>query len=289
MRVNYITFCDERMPAYRYRMEMPGKYIGDYEITIYPVDADIHVYSKPYHDDPYILANMIETASRSPFVFDLCDDLFWRTSNVTVYIRQMMEMAEVVTTSTEAMRELIFDQTGIDSVVISDPYEFDEKPIKDISEPKYLWFGTATNLVTLKGFNEPIEIVCQMSESVKKILDSLECDYTFTEWSLESMKAAFDRNNIAYIPSDDSRKRSVKSPNRVVESIRQGLSVITDPVPSYLQFSEWISFDKPKQLVPEAQQYVRENFDISIIGEQWKNLFGSISGADRELSMAGSM
>lgn len=296
MRINYVTLCDERMPAYRYRMRMPGEYIGDYAITRMPVEADIHVYSKPYHDNAGLLAATLEIASRQPFVFDICDDLFSRPPDVVSYIRQMMDMAAVVTTSTHAMQDLIREETGIEAVVISDPCEFGQRPIKDISEPRVMWFGTATNIGLLKGtyINYPFEIVCQLNELTEPFLKKIPFDFTFTEWSLESMQAAFDRNNVVFIPTSPLRKKQVKSPNRVAESIRQGLSVVAGQLPAYQQFDRWItdSLDDIRQITPEAQQYVNDNFDISVIGEQWKQLFrqvlsDSTSAVATSTSMAG--
>jgi hypothetical protein len=282
IRVNYVTLSDERMPAYRYRMAIPGRYIGDYEIGRVPIEADIHVFSKPYHTDSVLLEAYKRMASGLDYVFDICDDVFERGGEVPEYTRWMIRNAKAVTASTEEMAEIVSRETSIKATVISDPCEFTQKPIKDISSPKVMWFGTGTNLGMLKGLIIPnLEIVCSDNNYVRRFLSKIPYDFKFTEWSLENLEDAFDRNNIVIIPADESRKRSVKSPNRVFESIRNGLSVVASPLPSYKQFDEYITLDTDiqrglknvKQLTPEAQEYVHDNFDISVIGEQWKQLF----------------
>jgi hypothetical protein len=288
IRVNYVTLCDERMAAYRYRMAIPGRYIGDYVISTQPVEADIYVYSKPYHDNKEILTHSLKTASGLNFVLDICDDVFRRRSIVPEYMLRMAKQAAVVTVPTKAMAEIVSRETSIDPVIISDPCEFPERPIKDISNPKVMWFGNGTNFDALKyyvGIDYPVEIVCVDNESIRINRKLLKFDHTFTEWSLENMRKAFDRNNIVIIPTLKKNNKNhnyrAKSPNRAFESIRNGLSVVASPLPSYKQFDEYITLDTDiqrglknvKQLTPEAQEYVHDNFDISVIGEQWKQLF----------------
>jgi hypothetical protein len=269
--------------------------MGNCVISDFPVKADLYVFSKPYHSSPGLLAATLEIASHRKYIFDLCDDLFWRTDDVVEYTRQMIKNAACVTTSTESMKDVIIEETGVVPVVISDPCEFSEKPIKDISEKKLMWFGTPTNVASINRLeiNYPLEIVTQLSSDVEHLLKQAPFEYTFTEWSLENMEKAFERNNIVVIPADTSqRKKRIKSPNRVFESIRNGLSVVASPIDSYKQFSKWINLDMDienvKQITPEAQKYVRDNFDISVIGEQWKTLISSLtSDAEVDSLMVG--
>lgn len=285
MRLNYVTLADERLPAYRYRMKLPGEYLGNYEITPYPVEADLHFLSKPYHSRKDILTLMLKKASKLRFVLDICDDIFERDSAVPEYMVKLSKFAAVVTVPTDEMGKRVKEETGIDAEIISDPCEFPQKEIKDISEPKVMWFGTHSNLVTLKNayIECPLEILC--SRCGYKAAKELGA--TFTEWSMENMSLAFERNNIVVVPSV-GKKRQVKSPNRVSESIRSGLSVVAAPIPSYQQFDISLNWDMNeglkniKKTTPELQKYVNDNFDISVIGEKWKNLFGSILDVEGE-------
>lgn len=286
MRLNYVTLCDERMPAYRYRMKLPGEYIGNYSITKRPEEADIHIFSKPYHSRPDLLALSLKSASKLPFVLDICDDVFKRDSLVPAYMVRMALMAQAVTVPTKGLQDRVRTETGVEAVVISDPCEFPRRGIKDISEPKIMWFGNGTNLKTLSGIDHTdleVDVIC--SESVKKYIDVVE-NFTFYEWSLDGMKKAFDRNNIVIIPSIKERTNNhnwmMKSPNRVFESIRSGLSVVAAPIPEYKQFDISLDWDikealnNIKKTTTELQDYVDSKFDISVIGEQWKLLFKQV-------------
>lgn len=278
------------MPAYRYRMQDIGEYLeDDYVITNSPVEADIHVFSKPYHNDWQILKTMLTYASACKnVVFDLCDDLFWREMFVVDYTKDMIRNAKVVTTSCESMKELIKEQTGVDAVVIEDFTYFPKKEIKDISEPKLMWFGTKTNLSQLLRVRTdyPIEVVCQSGSDSRNIMKRMLFDHTFTEWSLESMEEAFYRNNIVILPCGKDRRNLAKGHNRVSESIKSGLSVVASPIPSYQEFSDQIELTEDFENMKFKQlkdQSCIDRFDIKVIGEKWKNLFnqlGLISGVE---------
>ena len=269
------------MPAYRYRMKLPGEYLksigNSYEITDLPIEADLHIYCKPYHQNEELLEATMQLASKRRIILDICDDVFKRTGPVPQYMRNMAKMAEAITVSTEYLQQTVMNETGCEAVVISDPCEFPQKQIKDISEPKIMWFGTFTNIIALRDMdlNYPLEILC----SRKGYKAAKEIGAKFTEWSMEAMHDAFDRNNIVIIPSLDKYLQQAKSPNRVFESIRSGLSVVAAPLESYKQFDITLDWDMNnglksiKQTTPELQKYVDDNFNISVIGEQWNQLF----------------
>ena len=296
MRVNYVTAAPDTMPAVRYRMILPGNYIGDYDISMIPVEADVHVFCKPYTEDPYVLNAYKDMAKRLTYVLDICDDVFQREGPVPDYMLHMAKGAAAVTASTEQIREKLLT-FGIEAYVISDPYEFPETEPKSIDSPRVMWFGNKTSFDTLLNVecDYPVEIVCKDSKMIQHNRRLLKFPTTLTEWSIENMKRAFKRNNVVIIPSKKDTKDhtySAKSPNRVVESIRNGMSVVAAPLPSYKQFDKWITLNWDmkldlKPMTEEGQKYVRDNFDISIIGEQWKTLFDSILGVEQKSLRAG--
>jgi len=287
MQVNYITACNETMPAYRYRMRIPGQQMDVYGISHYPITADIHVLSKPYISDPLTLMSLMNMAEGLDYVFDLCDDIF-RREYVGNYIRHMISNAKAVTCSTDGMKDIILEETGVEATVISDPTEFEEQPIKDISNPSVMWFGSATNFDILKYVNCPYPVEVVSDISVKDRLKNVSFDWTFTEWSLENMQKAFKRNNVVIVPTFNDKNvnhnYTTKSPNRVFEAIRNGLSVVAAPIPEYQKFGDFITLDwnmenglkNIRQITPEAQKYVRDNHSPEVIGNQWKQLFRSL-------------
>jgi hypothetical protein len=306
LKINYVTIVNEGIPAFRYRMSRIGDYLDcEWEASTVPVKSDIYVFSKPYFKSDKLFEKHLEMASRLRFVFDICDDLFIRSQSLSDYTKAMIEMAEAVTVPTQAMYERVLAETDIKAEIISDPYEFPERPIKDISEPKVMWFGMHTSLrsINFESFPYPLEVVTLDGDDVRKYLDSRPYEIKFTEWSLDNLSEAFERNNICIVPSTLELKNQCKSPNRVIEAIRSGLSVVASPIPSYKQFDIALEWDvrkglkDVKQTTPELQKYVRDNFDISVIGEQWNKLFtrvsqsrkksSSISDVETKSSMAG--
>lgn len=267
MRLNYITLASSTVASRRLRMELIGKYIGDYEITEFPVPADVYVFTKPYIKNPLLLDSYLLRAKKLDFIFDISDPRF------SDYVKEMIGMAKAVTVPTSKMAELVKQETGVDAVVISDTYEYKESEIKDISDPKVMWFGHHSNLKYV-NVDYPIEIV-----TTKDVVEKPNKNYTMTPWSLDNMKKAFDRNNIVIIPTEFQWK----SPNRVVESIRQGMTVVASPIDAYkefdINFSTDMSINNLKQTTPELQKYVRDNFNIQVIGEKWKQLFNRVSGS----------
>lgn len=267
MRVNYVTLAEDSMASRRYRMELIGKYLGDYVVTEFPVKADIHVLTKPFITNPLLLDTYLTRARTLDFVFDISDPRF------TDYVKEMIGMAVAVTVPTVKMAELVKEETGVIATVIQDTYEFEERPIKDISEPKVMWFGHHSNLKYL-NVRYPVEVI-----TTEGVLDKVDKNYTIIPWSINNMLEAFDRNNIVVIPTE----YDWKSPNRVIESIRQGMTVVASPIDSYkefdINFSKDMGLDNLKQTTPELQKYVSDNFNIQVIGEKWKQLFEKVSSS----------
>jgi hypothetical protein len=267
MRVNYVTLAEDSMASRRYRMELIGKYLGDYVVTEFPVKADIHVLTKPFITNPLLLDTYLTRARTLDFVFDISDPRF------TDYVKEMIGMAVAVTVPTVKMAELVKEETGVIATVIQDTYEFEERPIKDISEPKVMWFGHHSNLKYL-DVRYPVEVI-----TTEGVLDKVDKNYTIIPWSIKNMLEAFDKNNIVVIPTE----YDWKSPNRVIESIRQGMTVVASPIDSYkefdINFSKDMGLDNLKQTTPELQKYVSDNFNIQVIGEKWKQLFEKVSSS----------
>lgn len=268
--------ADDRLASYRYRMQIPSRNIG-YESVFSktPVNADIHFFSKAFNPEELIMA---ESCSR--VVYDLCDDWFIQNGREK-RARDFCELADAVTCPTSQMADRIFTETGIKATVIGDPCEFTELPPKDQDELNVLWFGHSTNLnaVEFGRYKCNLEIVTSIRP---KVFGNIK----FTKWSMENMRLAFERNNVVIIPSKDHPSNYVKSPNRLVESLRSGLYVIASPLPSYREFNEYaeLVLDIPSALekrrdknrVFNGQQYIRENYSPNVIGEKWNRLFSEI-------------
>jgi len=192
--------------------------------------------------------------------------------------RKFIELADAVTCPTIQMAERIFSETGVVATVIGDPCEFPERPPKEQDELNVMWFGFPTNLDTLeiKKYNFNIEIVTKTKAAKIR-------NITLTPWSIKNMEKAFSRNNVVIIPSNNHGSKHVKSPNRLVESLRSGLYVVAAPLPSYREFGDFVELTwdtieglgkrRDTEKIRRGQEYIREHYSPEVIGDKWDRIF----------------
>ena len=293
MRINYVTSVNDRMASFRYRMRIPSesdKYESVFSVS--PVDADIHFFSKGFNSEEVEMARQCNKV-----VYDICDDWFLHKDR-NLIAREFIDIADAVTCPTKEMARRVLEETGVTAIVIGDPYEFELSPVKPVSSIKVMWFGHESNINTLdiSNYNFPIEIVTNTRERTIR-------NIRFTPWSISNLRHAFKRNNVVIIPSLNDNKNLVKSPNRVIESLISGMHVVAAPLPSYIEFRNFINidvdmnegiktgFDKNRTLA--GQKYASKNYSADSIGEKWKKLFMTVSGLTWDVgtkySKAGSM
>jgi hypothetical protein len=230
-------------------------------LSINDLSSDILIFSKPIEDDIDLAQNAKRKGKK--IVVDFCDDHFDRFS----FYRAMLELADVITCPTKKMAEKI----RWDAVVIHDPYEFDE------CEPhcggdNLLWFGHKSNL------NSFLRIFKQLGESPFRLVSNAPGTI---QWSLETMKNEFSRADIVLMPFT----KDYKSPNRTIESIRQGCFVVAEPHPSLDDIpgiwigdiKEGIEWAKQHPLEANqrtkiAQDYVKKQFSPKIVASAWKKV-----------------
>lgn len=279
MNISFVTPGDDTLASVRYRMLIPAEALTKmgHNVTVgncAPQDAGVFVFSKQYPADIFHAENAAVVGIKT--VFDVCDDHFH--DQHAGHYREMIKSCDVVTCSTQAMREVILEETGREATVIDDPYEFPEEPpvvIRPVpttygkSRGRTMWFGHKSNLPSLNGYN---------------VDDVISNAQGYMPWSMETMFMAFDRNQIVVIPHSDERKNAVKSPNRVIESIRMGKWVSASPIRSYEQFKDFANIgdvqagiemynDLPEDVlvarIKAGQDYIRERFSPETIAKQW--------------------
>jgi len=166
--------------------------------------------------------------------------------------------------------------------VITDPYEYPRMlPQMPSGEPRnLLWFGHWTNLDGLEEILPKLEKYNVMAVSAGNIPKGAKP----MQWSREGMMLAFSWSDVVIIPISGKQKNVVKSPNRMVEAIRQGRYVVANPLESYTQYGMWqgdivegLEWAKknPEEvfsLVAKAQALVEEIHSPSVVGKQWYEL-----------------
>lgn len=227
-----------------------------------PLGADVLVVSKGlFETSTEIVSRARQNGAR--ILLDLCDDHFTSPFRDTCY--QLCRTADTITASTPMMAEVIARRTQRQAFVISDPYE--APPGMPCFNPssgpvKLLWFGHPVNFDTLgtlipdlvRYASEQQINLHVVTENVANIATKLQAlseqagpgfGTRFTPWSQEALWRAMDDCDLVVIPSLPHDSKLVKSPNRLVESIRRGRFVVAYPLPSYQPLADcaWLGSD----------------------------------------------
>lgn len=221
-----------QLASYRYRCAIPMSGLRKLGIDCEALDdtsGDVVVFAKHWDSEEPRLA--LEARARgSRVVFDVCDDHFW--GRYDAHYRTMVEISQVVTCSTKAMAERVFEQTGRSGVVVTDPYEYPQREAVLSVGKNLLWFGLHRNLRSLERELPKLEDFDVMAVSNKKP----DFPVRFQPWSCNSMPEAFAWADAVIIPTD----KKTASPNRMVEAIRNGLFVIAHDIPSYRHYGMYL-------------------------------------------------
>ena len=268
------------MASYRYRAEMPSQEvakINGFKTALNDGEADIVVFAKPYAGDVEMAKKAKSEGAK--IIVDLCDDNFG-TPERELYL-EMAELADAITTATPVMRARLYDYVKKDSVVIADPYEFEEvEPHADGDD--YLWFGH------MRNFPELVSVMKIMGKRKLRVVTGPQAAQGAIPWSPYTMRQVFKASNRVILPTMEGHE--YKSPNRLINSIRQGCFPICMTHPSYLEFKHvvWVGafntglqwaelfHEDLNELVKEAQDYIRDRYSPEAIGKQWASFLESV-------------
>ncbi len=275
-----------------------------------PLSADVVIVSKGLFDESVPLA---ERAKRlgAHLLMDICDDHFSTQFSDTYFA--LCELADGIIASTPGMARVIQERTGRAATVIDDPFEAapgDARFAPTQDAIKLLWFGHPTNFDTLAamipdlvalGREQPValQVVSQDDGKIRPILANLSAVHTtsftarFTAWTQDATWQAIDDCDIVVIPSLPSAAKLIKSPNRMVESIRRGRFVAAYPLPSYQAFAKyaWLGEDvctgirwaisHPGEAlcrIKAGQHFVAEQFAPNKLASRWESVIRQYAG-----------
>jgi hypothetical protein len=236
-------------------------------------------------------------------VMDICDDHFDTVFRDTY--RLLCKIADGITASTTMMAEVISRRAGRTAQVIGDPFEAPLGEVRFQPEPgrvRLLWFGHPSNFDTLSAMMPSVvklsremavdlRVVSEEAANIRKALDRANCDFgpslkiQFTPWSAEATWQALADCDAVLIPSLSAEVKQVKSPNRLVESIRCGRFVAAYPLPSYEPLANYawlgenvvdgirwaLSHPKAAEMqVRQGQQFIAATFNPAYLAKQWE-------------------
>lgn len=187
------------------------------------------------------------------------------------FFRDFVGRVDAVVTSTPEMSALVAQFTERPVVVVTDPFEgpcgaprFSPPAQRSRSGFRrwfgnhdeggellqLVWFGHQSNwktmrgvvesLLGLRGWTIELEIITAPDCGVEEFCDEFNarhgraCRLRFTAWSLAATWEGLARAAVVLIPAwPDEASKAVKSPNRLVESLRAGRFAVVNPLPAY--------------------------------------------------------
>lgn len=244
------------------------------------------------------------------------------------FFRDLVGRVDAVVTSTPEMSALVARYTALPVTIVTDPFEGPRgaprfaPPARRSrswfgnrgggSEPLQLvWFGHPTNWKTMRAVVESLlelrewtielEIITATERGVEQFCDEFNarhgraCRLRFTPWSLAATWGGLARAALVLIPSSPhDAGKAVKSPNRLVESLRAGRFTVASSIPSYRSLAPycWLgdsiveglkwALDHPDEAqhrALEGQGLVEARYSPAVIAGAWEAVIASPGAA----------
>jgi glycosyltransferase involved in cell wall biosynthesis len=268
-------------------------------------DVEIVVAGKLNH--PSIVDYAALTRTRGCFlVADFCDDDFDDPALGPRY-RRLADMADQVVAGTPQMANVIATETGRAAIIIPDPYEGPRREPKFAPSEghlKVLWFGNVTSLDGLDAVlpelislsqKHPLRLTVVTDETRITVDVGVGWPASFellvVPWSVDRVWDEIANCDLVIIPSLQTRKKSVKGANRLIEAIWGGRAVVAHPLPAYEEFHDFCRLDESiargivftlqnrdlvSARIAAGQAWISERYAPAVVAKQWKECFAQL-------------
>ena len=186
--------------------------------------------------------------------------------------------------------------------LIREPYEYSYLPPEKESVEKplqILWFGYGEHWEALLPWKRILE--AQYTEQYRLVTCSDHPEATH-RWSQQTQRRLILESDLAIFPTMENEHQSVKSPNRLIQSMACGLPSIVGSRPSYkaitavcpsvLEAKNEISFTRAleimfdartrRQAAIDAHEYARSRYSPATVMGEWIDLLGIQPGGAHE-------
>jgi glycosyltransferase involved in cell wall biosynthesis len=285
---------------------------------------DLVVFQKTYYDAEslplvkYLRNKGIKT------VLDICDNDFYNPNNRphlqqrSENLQRMIDCVDAVSVSTPEIGKLIQGKEIV--VVIDDAIDYPSsnfltnsylklksfyRNIKDNSF-RVVWYGTnrtepedppagiidvSTVLPVMEELHTELPLALTIISNSKtlfeKYLSKASFPVKYYEWDSKSFPYLFKQNDVCIIPINLNPFTRCKTNNRLALSLLLGVAVISDKIPSYEEFSDFVLFSEWKnnlrkyalnrelrqQQVKEGRKYILSKYNRDRVIFQWSSLF----------------
>ncbi|MGQ9369810.1 methyltransferase domain-containing protein [Azospirillum sp. ST 5-10] len=215
------------------------------------LDADLYLVHKTLYDLSSVLDVLRDAGKR--VVVDVCDNIA-AAPHLMAHYPSMLERADAVTVSSEALAELVGEVATVPVVQVPDCVELarGEPAFPASASPvRLLWFGRSGNAAPLLSLMSDLtalaretpcrlEVVCDATDGFASALErakgSLAVD--LTPWSPEALEGALLRCHAVLLPSSDEPAMATKSANRLQEALWAGRIPVAHPTRSHQAFRD---------------------------------------------------
>jgi SAM-dependent methyltransferase len=315
----------------RYRVVMPARQLsrmghevavatlppGGWPKALLDTPRDVVVVSKSFHADNEALAAAARERGMR-VVVDLCDDHF-EHPKYGAHFHNLATLAGQVVANTPEMAASVLRHTGREALVIGDPVEGPRRA--PAFAPRFpalriTWFGHPGNLdgVAARGaelvrlsqrMRVRLTVVTTPAPEVTALLTDIAnanpagIQVALVAWSPEATWKAIEDADLVWIPSTDETQKSVKSANRLTESLWGGRVVVADALPAYRPYADLTPVGVPldeavarlledkgvEARLKEAQRRIAATCSDLRIGRLWAHAVGDASPRPLRLNL----
>ena len=274
-RVRWVPFTnDPRVASVRLRSLRPVQYLkaaGTDAALLRNGGAgvDVAVFQKAYGEEHLRLAEALK-ARETRVILDMCDNHLFLPDEPspelvarTHRVREMMSLADLVTVASRPLAALL----GLsDAIVVDDALELPRqrtparlaRAFRSVPRERVLWFGTAgasdlpfgmRDLASvLRGEERSIPeskglVVCSNSrDAYDALIAPLARRSVYVSWRRRTFPAVAGVCSVALLPVTENPYTAGKTSNRIATALLHGLPVVTDSLPSYRPYADFVSF-----------------------------------------------
>lgn len=230
-----------------------------------PVDADeVLILQKAYSPAHMDMARR-HRAAGGPVVLDLCDNHFANPGSDpelamrSVRLHAVLQHVDLVSVCTPELAEVVPHPAVLVVNDSLDPPAFGTHVPRLVNRvrrtPKVLWFGTAGAYDLPFGMRDLARILPALSQAAVEhpfelvVMSNSRAAFStlgrqpdlrirYVPWGRRAFSLVAAASDIAVIPVEINAVTRGKTSNRVATALQHGLAVVTDPLPSYLAYSE---------------------------------------------------
>lgn len=319
-RIGWKPFAyDDAVPSVRLRAQMPSDALAraGFHTALVPPDGrgdyDCVVFQKCFQARDIDLAASLR-ARGVKVILDLCDDYLYnpdgdpRLAERADRLRRMIDTSDLVTVSTPTLAAAVPART----VVVDDGLEAPRLGAaarlarfrsrhRTHRTTRLVWFGSSGSdkpefglidlgrvVPVLEALHErrslELTVISDSRERFETYVGGSALVSRFVPWSAKTFARHVVGHDICILPIASNPYTVCKTSNRLRTALGLGVPVVTSPIPSYREFSDWVLFedwatsiaayadhpDLVRSHVEGAQDHIARTYTPERLVEQWR-------------------